>query len=426
MGGEIVVKVDSNNTAYFTLTLYRDGNPGSAGLGQTTSLQISQIGVSIPNVTLQRSSQTTLASSYLTEKHVYTGSITLPGNGLFTASFSLCCRNGAIMNGPANTGFYLSTDFTSYNILNSHTPVFLNDPMVTFPLDTVWSYNPLPFDADGDSLHWKLDTPMSASATNISSYTAPPSNPNGLFAMNAQTGEIRWSASQVGNYAVSILVEEYRAGIKIGEMRRDMQLIVLPDSSSMNMIRPSTPLVTNTAGQPLNVSFQVQSSNPQATLGLSSIGDPYQIVNSNANFAVSGSGTSTLSGTFTWTPAASDARDRPYRVVVRATDGKFSYDYTLLISVAANNVSLEGYNKSNGLTLYPNPSNGMVTVGLKDVDQPSYLLEIFDMHGNLVKQLHVKGSDLSSELKVQIESGKGAYILRLNNSNQLSKTLIIE
>ncbi len=99
MGGEIVVKVDSSNNAFFTLTLYRDGNPGSAGLGQTTSLQLSQTGITIPNVTLQRTSQTTLASSYLTEKHVYTSSMMLPNNGQYTASFSLCCRNGAIMNG---------------------------------------------------------------------------------------------------------------------------------------------------------------------------------------------------------------------------------------------------------------------------------------------------------------------------------------
>lgn len=426
MGGEIVVKVDSSNNAFFTLTLYRDGNPGSAGLGQTTSLQLSQTGITIPNVTLQRTSQTTLASSYLTEKHVYTSSMMLPNNGQYTASFSLCCRNGAIMNGPANSGFYLSTDFSSYNIQNSHTPVFLNDPMVTFPLDTVWNYNPLPYDADGDSLYWKLDTPMSASATNISAYTTPPGNANGPLTMDSQTGQITWSPSQVGNYAISILVEEYRNGVQIGEIRRDMQLIVVPDTASMNLVTPSAPQTNVTTGQTVNLSFQVQGPNQQAAIGLSAIGDPFEIPGSNANFSVSGTGTSTLTGNFTWTPTATDGRTEPYRIVVRATDGKFSYDYTILLTVTKSKVGLNDLANQIGFSVYPNPGNGLFTVELPGADEQSYLLEVFDMQGNLVKRINVRGSDLAKQIKLNVESGKGTYILRLNSMNEQTKTLIVK
>ncbi len=420
MGGEIVVSIDSNNLGTFTLTLYRDNNPGTASL--PTTIQLATV---VP-VSLSLIQLDTLNSLYPVERYVYQGTAQVNSYGKYFASFSLCCRNAAIQNVSGTPNFFIATEFTNSLSTANSTPVFLNEPVVTFPLDTLWSYNPLPFDADGDSLHWTIDTPVVAFGNYVGGYSSPPGNPNGPLSMNSQTGEITWSPSQIGNYAISILVEEYRNGIQIGEIRRDMQLIVVPDTASMNLITPSAPQNAVTTGQAVNLNFQVQSVNPHAALGLSAIGDPFELTNSNANFTVSGSGTSTLSGTFTWTPAASDARDRPYRVVVRATDGKFSYDYTLLISVAANNVSLEGYNKSNGLTLYPNPSNGMVTVGLKDVNQPSYLLEIFDIQGNLVKQLNVNGSDLSSELKVQIESGKGTYILRLNNSNELSKTLIIE
>ncbi len=298
--------------------------------------------------------------------------------------------------------------------------------MVTFPLDTVWNYNPLPYDADGDSLYWKLDTPMSASATNISAYTTPPGNANGPLTMDSQTGQITWSPSQVGNYAISILVEEYRNGVQIGEIRRDMQLIVVPDTASMNLVTPSAPQTNVTTGQTVNLSFQVQGPNQQAAIGLSAIGDPFEIPGSNANFSVSGTGTSTLTGNFTWTPTATDGRTEPYRIVVRATDGKFSYDYTILLTVTKSKVGLNDLANQIGFSVYPNPGNGLFTVELPGADEQSYLLEVFDMQGNLVKRINVRGSDLAKQIKLNVESGKGTYILRLNSMNEQTKTLIVK
>ena len=64
------------------------------------------------------------------------------------------------------------------------------------------------------------------------------------------TGDISWTASFIGNYVTTVLVEEYRNGVKIGEIRRDMQLIVLPSWNALSMFTNITNIPTNTAGYP--------------------------------------------------------------------------------------------------------------------------------------------------------------------------------
>lgn len=155
MGGEITVVVDASNVAHLTLTVYRDANPGSATIGSAFTVNIESLSsTSFPtqNVCLSRVLYDTLPSFYATHSAVYTGSVQLPTNELFEVSWSLCCRNNAIVNSidPSSENLFLKTQFTSYSGSQSSTPVFLNVPAVSFPLDTMWSYNPLPYDADGD------------------------------------------------------------------------------------------------------------------------------------------------------------------------------------------------------------------------------------------------------------------------------------
>ena len=51
------------------------------------------------------------------------------------------------------------------------------------------------------------------------------------MSINAYTGEISWTASAIGNYVYTVICEEYRNGIKLGEIRRDMQFIVIPNGT---------------------------------------------------------------------------------------------------------------------------------------------------------------------------------------------------
>ena len=56
---------------------------------------------------------------------------------------------------------------------NNSTPYFLAPPITYLPVNTQWTYNPLPFDANGDSLVWSLDTPHTGYGIQCAGYVLP-------------------------------------------------------------------------------------------------------------------------------------------------------------------------------------------------------------------------------------------------------------
>ena len=58
------------------------------------------------------------------------------------------------------------------------------------------------------------------------------SNLSGIFSIDSITGSLLWNARMSGNFAASFIIEEFRSGQKIGEIRRDMQFIVVNDTTN--------------------------------------------------------------------------------------------------------------------------------------------------------------------------------------------------
>ena len=129
------------------------------------------------------------------------------------------------MSNPLSESMRLTTYFTSDSLNPNSSASYLSPPVAYLPADTLWSYNPLPFDPDGDSLVWSLATPLGATST-VSGYEylsdSIYSNPSGIFTLDSVTGSLSWSASLVGNFEASFLIEEYRNGAKIGEMSKEI------------------------------------------------------------------------------------------------------------------------------------------------------------------------------------------------------------
>ena len=134
------------------------------------------------------------------------------------------------MGNAGAESFALSTSFNVDTLNPNSSPSYLSLPVAYLPSDTLWQYNPLPFDPDGDSLAWSLTTPLGSGAL-VAGYqflddTVFYSNTSNPFALDSVTGELTWNAKMHGNFVAAFLIEEYRNGVKIGEMRRDMQYIV--------------------------------------------------------------------------------------------------------------------------------------------------------------------------------------------------------
>lgn len=431
MGGEIIVSVNSSNAAHFELTLYKDNSPNTASLGNTQYLNVSGIG----SVQLNLNSVDTIVSQYPTIRYVYTGSGQLYSHGTFTAYWTSCCRNAAISNSsnPSSENFHLKTEFTSFAGLQNGTPVFLNVPTVSFPLDTMWTYNPLPYDAEGDSLYWTIDTPLTNPTSYIAGYTAPAANANGPMVMNSATGLIKWWPSQVGNYAVSILVEEFRAGVKIGEIRRDMQFSVFPDTVAMQFSAPNSISNSNgnpsdivVAGAPYSLTFELQSATSNPSLFLIAGGEPLELSSSNADFKTQSVSSNKIEGTFTWTPNTSDIRTKPYVINIRAFDGGYSYDFSVELNVSIAVGLNESLINTDNLSVYPNPSNGKFTVRLKQVSEGDALIEVMNLNGQNLHQETVDANSLLQGASFNIDAAPGTYIIRINSEEHQSKVLFVQ
>lgn len=181
--------------------------------------------------------------------------------GGYYISWERCCRNNSISNivnpSGAASAFYLEFPaITNGNqtVYNS-SPVFTNATGDYICLNTPFSFNFSAKDPDGDSLVYRMVTPLNG----FSSAASPsPSKPASAFAdpvffsgpyppiswlpgysaagqilgavplqVNPKTGILSVTASRVGLYVFSVEVTEYRKGVAIGLVRRDFQLKVV-------------------------------------------------------------------------------------------------------------------------------------------------------------------------------------------------------
>ncbi|WP_460985069.1 gliding motility-associated C-terminal domain-containing protein [Spirosoma fluminis] len=179
-------------------------------------------------------------------------------------------RNGGINNvsNPSQTGFTFYLEFPALlqngRLFENSSPRFgpINGEYVC--LGEPFSYPFGATDPDGDELRYSLVTPLDQKGNSrdvnavspapypdirwlagFSATNAIPGNPT--LAVDAQTGQLTVTATQLGLYIFAVNVEEYRNGVKIGEVRRDFQLLVIecppsttPDPAVQIKDRPTT------------------------------------------------------------------------------------------------------------------------------------------------------------------------------------------
>lgn len=189
-----------------------------------------------------------------TEEGTYRSTISLPNlnsNFGYYISWERCCRNGIIDNinapGDASSAFYAELPRNSFN---NSSPKYNNSPVTLMCIGVPFTYNFNFTDADNDSLVYTMVDPLNgnldrdlnngntASPINFpgpygpinwlpgfNANTAIQGNPS-LF-INRTTGEINVTPNSVGTYVASIRVEEFRNGVKIGEIRFELQFNVV-------------------------------------------------------------------------------------------------------------------------------------------------------------------------------------------------------
>ena len=382
---------------------------------------------------------------YGVEVYTYMDTITLPGNGEYSISWSDCCRNVAIINmsNPGGENLALATYITVDSLNINSSPYYLTPPVAYLPADTLWQYNPLPFDPDGDSLVWTMVTPLTTISNVVSGYqflsdTSLYSNVTGVFSLDSITGALSWDAAMVGNFVASFIIEEFRNGNKIGEMRRDMQFIVVPDTmNAMPQISNMQTLPTNNLGYPYikiapgqNYQVSLLASDPDLNdvVSLEAYGESFglSVAPSNFNYVPTGNGNE-IEGTFAWTPDMSHVRSNPYLVVFRTSDNFFYYDETVQIEVALT-TDINEQGAFELMDIYPNPAADRFILPLSlDRDQ-EISLDIYNVIGVKVSSETLNLASGNHILIKNINLNSGQYFVSITDDSGLpiiTKKLIV-
>ena len=276
--GEITAKSISNTSLTYeiTVTTYHDEDGGkTASAGQKDiDLCIKPFGTGIGTTFKVLRIEFKLISKN-TSRNIFRTTYTFPSPGRFVINCGIRNRNENVINVKTSimTPFYLETILEINAALGlNKTPVLLNPPLDSARVGQKFCHNPAAFDGDGDSLAFRLSTPKqgeSGACTGVNvGYSDPalgidPAAKNELqnapatLTINAKTGDLCWDAPAVmGQYNIAFIIEEWRDGVKIGEIVRDMQIIVVEGvKNNRPKIDPIADICVE-AGQPVQVNIK--------------------------------------------------------------------------------------------------------------------------------------------------------------------------
>ncbi|MEX2590218.1 MAG: hypothetical protein WD334_08430, partial [Chitinophagales bacterium] len=264
-----------------------------------------------------------------TQVYFYCGTITLPSQCPdWVVGYSVCCRNSGVTNlsSPGSEDQYVYSTINNTTNPNTSQPYCNNSPVFTSPPTSYvcsgqpFNYNHGVIDIDGDSLVYTSIAPLDDYGVPVS--YAPglgPNNPfndSGFFNINSSTGQITAFPNSQQIVAITVLVQEYRNGVLIGETMRDVQVIVTscPDSTNVTQLVNTPPQGAGILGPgssgadslqmcPNNtVTFNIEGSAP----GGQNIEISVRNLMTGASFNISYPSIDSAVGSFSWTPSLSD------------------------------------------------------------------------------------------------------------------------
>ncbi|MCF2445884.1 gliding motility-associated C-terminal domain-containing protein [Dyadobacter sp. CY345] len=279
-----------------------------------------------------------------TTQNVYTTRYVFPSAGNWNISVTIDNRNDGILNLtplPTNSlNFYVSTSIVINSFVGlNQTPVLLNAPIDIAAVGQRYIHNPGAFDADGDSIAYRLYRPQQSTRRGGLGVTLGYTQPNlsfppgateagqspATFSMNPLTGDLIWDAPVIkGYYNVAFVVEEWRDGVKIGEIIRDMQIIV-EDARNDRPVLDLLPDICVEAGTLINQTVRATDKNGNRLM-LTSTSGLYQstplVSPAYATFNVPQQGAqNTVTGQLTWQTGCNHIRLEPYDVLFKVEDG---------------------------------------------------------------------------------------------------------
>jgi gliding motility-associated-like protein len=339
--GEITAKRISGLTYEIKLSAYFDVSPAGKNAADAAIYVDFFFGTDGPRrvdrvpATIRNIGNNTTYNEYIT-------TYTFPAASTYEISVRMENRNASTLN--LNNG--VQTDRFNFFVhstleINSQfgpnqTPVLLNPPIDLAAVGQRYIHNPNAFDADGDSLAYKLFVPQESGGGGVGR-DIPYNHPNVIgapgqteggaspatFTLDEKTGDLVWDAPALkGQYNVAFIVEEWRDGFLIGQIVRDMQILVEDARNDRPLMDPLNDICVE-AGTFINQQIRATDKNGDR-LTLTSTGGVYQsalVPPALAAFNVAQQGSqNTVIGQFTWQTSCNHIRVEPYDVLFKVED----------------------------------------------------------------------------------------------------------
>lgn len=271
---------------------------------------------------VQRANRTVVGDFDQTYKNEFYFEYTFSGPRVYVVSFREENRNNNIKNiaGGASDPypFHIETYIlaSSLSANSNSTPELFVPPLDKAAENIKFVHNAGAFDSDGDSLSYKLITPKQGINKDVPSYSFM----DGL-SINPVTGDVVWDKpTEEGLYNIAILIEEWRDGVRIGYVLRDMQIEVEPTENKPPVIYipEDTCILANSI-----FSDSVWATDPDGDrIFLTGYGGVFNLGMGSALFDLKNPNPQDTPavGYFTWQTTCQMIRDEPYQVVFKAED----------------------------------------------------------------------------------------------------------
>ncbi len=262
VGGEITYRCLGNNNYEITLSVYRDcyngeppfDDPASVGVFDQDTTLLDHLRIPfIPNgddtLNILLSNPCLIVPpDVCVHRFFYRDTVNLPFlAGGYTLVYQRCCRNKLIRNLPIplDVGASYIARITERTLLECNSSaVFRSWPPVAICVHQPINFDHSATDADGDSLVYRLCTPLNGATPQAP--TPQPPNPGPYLELvwqdppysltnllggeplmvDAHTGLMTGVPNTLGNFVVGVCVDEYRTGAIISTTRRDFQFNV--------------------------------------------------------------------------------------------------------------------------------------------------------------------------------------------------------
>ncbi|MFK7971458.1 MAG: T9SS type A sorting domain-containing protein [Bacteroidia bacterium] len=332
MGAEITYDCVSGNTYEFTLRFYRDCEGitplssvpltfNSASCNQSfTRNAVKEPGYPIevsPLCPLQLPNSECNSGGTLpgVQEYVYKVSVTLPAACRdWKIGFSEGYRNASIttIDKPGSTYLYVESTLNNVDAPCNSSPDFTNIPTPFICRNQPYQYNHGAIDPEGDSLAYSLADVLNASgsaATYLSTFSGQnPVSSTLAVTLDPNNGNLSMTPTQIQVGVMAVVVKEYRNGVLIGSIMRDMQVTVLACNNTPPAIQPLTNLVGATSLGPLKVEVcpgtPVSFTVPGLDVDNNNLTLSWNGGIAGATFGFFSGTNGSVNGTFNWTPGA--------------------------------------------------------------------------------------------------------------------------